>query len=178
MVLVLLFQIFAPSATAASFANGPGKQHQEMAPVMVKCPVHSAGNIGKDDARPEPSETHGKCPHCTLSMCCVHAILTSHDLVVAGALLPGTSLIASYSTAYETYFVRGRAGFAIGALHAGPEVLFLGNEEYDAYKLGAFLGGIRLGETSSLTLNAGYTESEGSGSGDGAYAGMSLSFQF
>ena len=103
LVFVLVFQIFAPSATAASFATGPSEQHQEMAPAVVKCPMHAARNVGKDDARPEQSGTHGKCPHCTLSMCCVHAILTSHDLVVAGALLPGSQLIdrgERLSTAY------------------------------------------------------------------------------
>jgi hypothetical protein len=90
----------------------------------------------------------------------------------------GSGLIASYSTANETYFTRGRLGVSLGALHAGPEVSFLGDKGYDAYKVGAFLGGIQLGQTSSLTINAGYMDADGNSSSDGGYLGASMSFKF
>ena len=92
--------------------------------------------------------------------------------------MPGSSLIASYSTANETYFVRGRLGISLGALHAGPEVAFLGDTEYDAFKAGVFLGGIQLGQSASLGFNAGYTDADGNSSRDGGYLGASMSFKF
>jgi hypothetical protein len=72
----------------------------------------------------------------------------------------------------------GRLGVSLGALHAGPEVSFLGDKGYDAYKVGAFLGGIQLGQSSSLTVNAGYMDTDGNASSDGGYLGASMSFKF
>ncbi len=92
--------------------------------------------------------------------------------------MPGTGLIASYSSTYETYFVRGRLGFGIGNLHAGPEVVLLGNEEYDAIKTGLFLGGISLGSSTTMSINAGYSDTDGNSSSDSVYVGASMSFQF
>lgn len=100
------------------------------------------------------------------------------EAFATGSSFSGSSVIASYSTAYETYFVRGRLGFGMGNLSAGPELAFLGNEEYDGYKAGLFVGGIALGDSTNMSVNAGYSESDGSGSGDSVYVGMSLSFQF
>ena len=100
------------------------------------------------------------------------------EMFSTGASMPGSSFIASYSSAYDTYFVRGRLGFGVGSVHLGPEVTAHGNEEYDGYKAGVFLGGISLGNSANMTLNAGYADSSGSGSSDSAYGGVSISFQF
>jgi len=44
--------------------------------------------------------------------------------------------------------------------HAGPEVIVQGDSYYSAYKVGAFLGNIRLGASSALTLKAGMSKPE------------------
>ncbi|MEP4036430.1 cellulose biosynthesis protein BcsS [Pseudophaeobacter sp.] len=92
--------------------------------------------------------------------------------------MPGSSLIASYSTAYDSYFVRGRLGFSAGSLHLGPEVTALGNDEFDATKVGVFLGGIKLGNSADLSLSLGYSDNSGSTNTDGIYGGIGVSFQF
>jgi len=44
--------------------------------------------------------------------------------------------------------------------HIGPEVIVQGDPNYSAYKVGAFLGNIKLGASSALTLKAGMNKPE------------------
>lgn len=44
--------------------------------------------------------------------------------------------------------------------HIGPEVIVQGDSNYSAYKVGAFLGNIKLGTSSALTLKAGVNKPE------------------
>lgn len=99
------------------------------------------------------------------------------ELFSRGGSMPGSSLIANYSSANESYYVRGRLGFSVGPVHIGPEIAAMGNEEYDQQRYGLFVGGIKLGQSTYLTLNAGYAEGSGNAS-DGAYGGIGLSVRF
>ena len=55
------------------------------------------------------------------------------------------SLEAAYSTAFNTYFVRARAGAKFGGglpdsrVAIGPEATFLGDQTYDAQRAGLFI---------------------------------------
>ncbi len=95
-----------------------------------------------------------------------------------------------YSTAFDTYWSRVRAGLNLGRVVIGPEAGAHGNDGYDAQRLGGFamfkidfLGTKNPGE---LTINAGYQflsdESSpwvaSSAGGEGAYIGFNLGFAF
>jgi hypothetical protein len=99
------------------------------------------------------------------------------------------SLEGYYSTAFDTYWSRARAGMNLGRVIVGPEAAAMGNDGYDAQRLGGFamfkldfLGTKNPGE---LTINAGYqfVSDDGVGvsstvGGQGAYVGLSLGFAF
>jgi hypothetical protein len=56
------------------------------------------------------------------------------------------SACVSYSTAYDAYYARLRAGYAVfGAGYLGPELTFLGDDYYGQTRLGAHFSGIQLG---------------------------------
>jgi cellulose biosynthesis protein BcsS len=56
------------------------------------------------------------------------------------------SAYASYSTAYDAYYARARAGYSIYGLgYLGPEATFLGDDFYGQTRLGAHFSGIQLG---------------------------------
>jgi hypothetical protein len=94
-----------------------------------------------------------------------------------------------YSTGFNAYWTRARAGLNLGRVIVGPEAGAMGNDGYDATRVGGFaifkldfLGTKNPGE---LTLNAGYQflKDDGAGfssvsGGEGAYAGISLGFSF
>ena len=94
-----------------------------------------------------------------------------------------------YSTAFDTYWSRARAGLNLGRVIIGPEAGAMGNIGYDAQRIGGFamfkldfLGTKNPGE---LTINAGYQflsdDNGGFGStvgGEGAYVGFNLGFSF
>ena len=94
-----------------------------------------------------------------------------------------------YSTAFDTYWSRVRAGLNLGRVVIGPEAGAMGNVGYDAQRVGGFamfkldfLGTRNPGE---LTVNAGYQflsdDAIGVGStvgGEGAYVGFNLGFSF
>lgn len=99
------------------------------------------------------------------------------------------SLEGYYSTGFDTYWSRARAGVNMGRFIVGPEAAAMGNDGYDAQRLGGFamfkldfLGGRNPAE---LTLNGGYqfvsNDGVGIGStvgGEGAYVGLNLGFAF
>ncbi len=52
----------------------------------------------------------------------------------------------SYSTAYDSYYARFRAGYSLlGIGFLGPEAAFLGDDYYAQTRLGAHLSGVQLG---------------------------------
>lgn len=100
--------------------------------------------------------------------------------------------IGSYSTGFESYWVRGRIGANIGhGLVLGPEIIGLGNEGFDQIRYGAFLGGLPtlwsllMGGDSKMTIAVGYADTDedggagtGQGGDDSVYGSMSSSFRF
>lgn len=91
-------------------------------------------------------------------------------------------LLGSYSTAYDTYWTRGRIGGRVDRFVLGVEGVLHGNEGYDAQRLGGFVN-IPLGfNYGILSLSAGYQwadeDSSGFGGGEGAYGSAGVSFAF
>ena len=94
-----------------------------------------------------------------------------------------------YSTAFDTYWSRARAGLNLGHFIIGPEAGAHGNDGYDAQRLGGFvmfkLDFLGTRNPAELTLHAGYQflDDDGPGvasaaGGEGAYGGFNLSFAF
>lgn len=74
-------------------------------------------------------------------------------------------LTASYSTAFDTYHVDGRLGWAIGHVVIGPEAWFLGDDADDAQRVGGFLMTdlpplLFSNISTQLTISAGYQFSD------------------
>lgn len=89
-------------------------------------------------------------------------------------------MIGQVSTVFGSYWLRGRYGFAAGALHIGPELVATGNREYRGSKLGAYLEW-PLTRTTSVDFSLGSSSSKGKRARDdvsGTYAGASISFRF
>lgn len=100
------------------------------------------------------------------------------------------SLEGYYSTGFDTYWSRVRAGMNLGRFIIGPEAAAHGNEGYDAQRLGAFamfkldMFGTR--NPAELTINGGYQFLDDDddpfvaspAGGEGAYVGFNLSFAF
>jgi hypothetical protein len=56
------------------------------------------------------------------------------------------SAYASYSTAYDAYYARLRAGYSVFGLgYLGPELAFLGDDYYGQTRLGAHFSGVQVG---------------------------------
>lgn len=96
---------------------------------------------------------------------------------------------ANYSTAFDSYWARGRLGGNLGHLTVGPEAIRLGNEAFDATRIGGFvMFDLPLSRTTSIevTLSGGYqyldgnggATTVGSGGGEGAYFGINISSVF
>lgn len=98
--------------------------------------------------------------------------------------------IGSYSTAFDSYWVRGRAGLPIGhGLILGPEIVGLGAEDFDQVRYGAFLSGLPtiwslvFGGDSKMSVSVGYADTTsddngGRGGDDSVYGTISSSFPF
>jgi len=54
----------------------------------------------------------------------------------------------SYSTAFREYYEQFQVGYAAlwPEVYIGPEAIFLGEENYDEYRFGAFVSGIKIGK--------------------------------
>ncbi len=92
-----------------------------------------------------------------------------------------------YSTAFDTYWSRVRAGVNLGRVIIGPEAGAHGNDGYDAQRIGGFamfkLDMLGTRNPAELTINAGYqflddTTSFSSTGGEGLYVGFNLGFAF
>ena len=69
--------------------------------------------------------------------------------------------IASHLVGDANYWARLRLQTTLrNQWHIGPEVIGQGDPNYSAYKVGAFLGNIKLGASSALTLKAGVSKPE------------------
>ena len=74
---------------------------------------------------------------------------------------------AEYSTAFQTYFVKAKAGYDPlmgGKMFIGPEIIFLGNERYDQWRLGAHVTTYGIGKV-NIELSGGYVHDNDLGTG-------------
>jgi len=85
--------------------------------------------------------------------------------------------LASYSTAFNTYYSVGRLGYDFynTGVFFGPEVGGLGNDRTDQFRFGAHLTDIKVGPA-KLTLSSGWMRERDEGSG--WYATGTLDFSF
>ena len=96
------------------------------------------------------------------------------------------NLHGSYSTAFDTYWARGRIGYNAGRFVIGPEVIAMGNDGFDAHRVGGFATlrfELSPAITTEITAYAGHQfmdhEHEASYSGgEGTYGGVGLSLVF
>jgi hypothetical protein len=74
--------------------------------------------------------------------------------------------LASYSTAFDTYYALLRAGYDFQGqrVYVGPEVVALGNERTDQVRLGLHASGIRIG-IAKLNVSGGWMREKGEGTG-------------
>jgi len=84
--------------------------------------------------------------------------------------------IASYSTANDSYFLLGKAGFRVGSsIFVGPEAGTLGNDRFDQYRIGAHVTGFRIGPV-GLGVEAGYVNN--SPGDDGIFGAVGFTLRF
>jgi hypothetical protein len=90
-----------------------------------------------------------------------------------------------YSTAFDTYWTRARVGYDFGRFIVGPEGVLMGNEGYDATRIGGFVKfdmPLLPATPTNVTLSAGHQDVDGgsgsTGGGDGAYGSLGLVFVF
>jgi len=96
------------------------------------------------------------------------------------------SVIGNYSTAFDSYWTRGRLGLKHNRLTIGPEAIALGDEGFDAQRVGAFATAtLHLNPYSPMdvTVSGGFQFSDddngfGSRGGDGGYAAVNFSFAY
>ena len=108
------------------------------------------------------------------------AIFTGR-LASAGATNTPFSIEGNYSTANNTYWVRGRVGYNFGWLTVGPEVGALGNKEFDEARYGAYAN-FTVNPNVIVQLNGGYADRLrgenvfGGTNPSGGYGGITLVF--
>jgi Cellulose biosynthesis protein BcsS len=97
------------------------------------------------------------------------------------------AVAGSYSTAFDTYWARARAGLNRSRYTFGVETAAFGSEDFDAKRLGGFfifdLNLLRTTSPIEVTLSSGYqwshdSGSVGSGGGSGTYGAISFSSSF
>ena len=93
LIMMFVFQIIAPHASAAASMTNGHAHHQEMADAAVNCPTHSAKLDANDLGGTDLDGKHENAVHCMPSMCCFHDTASSSKLVAVGMLLPGTQII-------------------------------------------------------------------------------------
>ncbi|GJE49692.1 hypothetical protein GOFOIKOB_2732 [Methylobacterium tardum] len=75
------------------------------------------------------------------------------------------SAYGSYSTKFNAYYSRLRVGYMLAdGVYVGPEVLFLGDDFFRQYRIGAHLTGVRFGPV-QMSVAAGYVRDRVQGSG-------------
>lgn len=75
--------------------------------------------------------------------------------------------VASYSTAFHTYFTDNMIGYDFGHAVIGPEVIVLGNKSFDQQRYGLSLADINIADVAKLRLSVGGLNTNRRG--DGSY---------
>lgn len=84
--------------------------------------------------------------------------------------------LGNYSTAFDSYWSRLTVGYNFGPVTIGPEVRFLGNEEFHQVRYGASISGFDIG-FANVSINGGYANTSDRGD-DGAYGGIGFGANF
>ncbi|MCL4765161.1 MAG: cellulose biosynthesis protein BcsS [Hyphomicrobiaceae bacterium] len=109
------------------------------------------------------------------------------DLVAAYDSPIYWSINGTYSTAFDSYWARGRIGYNAGRFVIGPEVTALGNDGFEAQRAGGFVTLRHELSPALLSEITGYVGhqfvdddngSSGSRGGEGVYGGVSFSLVF
>ena len=89
------------------------------------------------------------------------------------------NLVASFGTAKESYWARGRVGYNTGNLIIGPEALLVGDQEYDEQRVGGFatLRDFGLGAT-QFSVALGYSDRSRSRGKKSVYGTIEVSTAF
>ncbi|AWN49598.1 cellulose biosynthesis protein BcsS [Methylobacterium terrae] len=75
------------------------------------------------------------------------------------------SAYGSYSTKFNAYYSRVRLGYMVAdGVYIGPEALFLGDDFFRQYRIGAHLSGVKFGPV-QMSLAAGFVQDRVQGSG-------------
>ncbi|GJE29971.1 hypothetical protein LDDCCGHA_0134 [Methylobacterium oxalidis] len=75
------------------------------------------------------------------------------------------SAYGSYSTKFNAYYSRFRVGYMVAdGVYIGPEALFLGDDFFRQYRVGAHLSGVTFGPV-QMSIAAGYVNDRVQGSG-------------
>ncbi|KMO42660.1 hypothetical protein VQ02_02465 [Methylobacterium variabile] len=75
------------------------------------------------------------------------------------------SAYGSYSTKFNAYYSRLRVGYMVAdGVYIGPEALFLGDDFFRQYRIGAHLSGVSFGPV-QMSLAAGFVQDRVQGSG-------------
>ena len=108
------------------------------------------------------------------------AVFWGRVATMGGAQFP-SAIDGQYSTANNSFWVRGRTGMRFGTITVGPEIVGLGNTVFDEVRAGGYIS-LDLSRSLILQADAGYadaTRGENSGGGrggSGAYGGVALVF--
>lgn len=84
----------------------------------------------------------------------------------------------NYSTAFDTYWLRGRIGYNLGMFTIGPEGALLGNDDYDQARIGGFALFDLMDTGFSISLSAGYADVDGTTGQDSIYGSATVSTSF
>ncbi len=86
----------------------------------------------------------------------------------------------TYSTANDSYWNRVMFGSRVGEIYLGPELILQGNDEYEEYRAGITVAGIKLG-LANIGASVGYAWADpksGTDEQDGIYGSFHLSMDF
>ena len=89
-------------------------------------------------------------------------------------------ITATYATSNDDYWTRALVARNMGCYFLGPEVIFQGNEEYEEYRVGLAVAGLKLG-CADVGLSVGYAwadPDQGTSDQDSLYGTIHLSFDF
>ena len=87
------------------------------------------------------------------------------------------NVLGSYSSAYDTYWLKTQYGCNELGVNIGPEVVLLGNKAFDQQRYGAFVNEIPLASSLSAGISGGYSNSARRGE-DGLYGEVGLAYSF
>jgi hypothetical protein len=106
------------------------------------------------------------------------AIFWGRVATMGGAQFP-SAIDGQYSTANNSFWVRGRTGVRLGRFTLGPEVISLGNSAFDEFRGGGYVS-YDLSSKVILQADLGYADatwgenSGGGRGGSGVYGGVTL----